>query len=49
MGNEYSQTQIDESMQPKTLSSRSVQAVADYILSGKVKKVVFMVCIKLGV
>lgn len=41
MGNEES-TPIDESTPPSTLTGRTVEAVAEYITSGKVKKVVVM-------
>ncbi|KAJ0317784.1 hypothetical protein COL5a_010972 [Colletotrichum fioriniae] len=38
MGNEES-TMLDDSVQPKTLESRSLEAIADYIKSGDVKKI----------
>ncbi|KXH41675.1 Sir2 family protein [Colletotrichum salicis] len=41
MGNEES-TMLDESVQPKTLESRSLDAIADYIKSGDVKKIAVM-------
>ncbi|KAL2876117.1 Sir2 histone deacetylase Hst2 [Colletotrichum sp. CLE4] len=41
MGNEES-TMLDESFQPKTLDSRSLDAIADYIKSGDVKKIAVM-------
>lgn len=41
MGNEAS-TPIDESIPPQTLSSRSLDAAAEYIKSGKVKKIVVL-------
>lgn len=41
MGNEES-SPIDESVEPQTLTSRSIEAVADYIKSGRVRKVVVM-------
>lgn len=41
MGNEES-TPIDESTPPNTLSGRTLEALAEYIKSGKVKKVVVM-------
>lgn len=34
---------FDDSVNPRTLSQRSVSAVADYIRSGHVSKIVFMV------
>jgi len=49
MGNELSaldnRSTFDDSVTPRTLAKRSVSAVADYIRSGHVRKVVFMVCI----
>ncbi|KAL0937505.1 NAD-dependent protein deacetylase hst2-1 [Colletotrichum truncatum] len=41
MGNEES-TMLDESVQPKTLESRSLQAIADYIKSGDAKRIAVM-------
>lgn len=41
MGNEES-SPVDESVEPKTLTNRSVDAVADYIQSGRARKVVVM-------
>ncbi|KDN70778.1 putative Sir2 family protein [Colletotrichum sublineola] len=41
MGNEES-TMLDESVQPKTLRARTLEAVAEYIKSGNVKKVAVM-------
>ncbi|KXH42552.1 ATP synthase F0 [Colletotrichum nymphaeae SA-01] len=41
MGNEES-TMLDDSVQPKTLESRSLEAIADYIKSGDVKKIAVM-------
>lgn len=41
MGNEES-TPVDESTPPSTLSGRTLEAVAEYIKSGKVQKVVVM-------
>ncbi|OHE99738.1 Sir2 family protein [Colletotrichum orchidophilum] len=41
MGNEES-TMLDDSVQPKTLESRSLDALADYIKSGDVKKIAVM-------
>lgn len=41
MGNEES-SPIDESVHPKTLDGRTVEAVADYITSGKATKIVVM-------
>ncbi|KAK5131196.1 hypothetical protein LTR08_001221 [Meristemomyces frigidus] len=41
MGNEES-SPVDESRPPQTLSERTVKALADYILSGKVSKIVVM-------
>lgn len=41
MGQEES-TMVDESVVPVTLTERSLSAVADYIKSGKVKRVVVM-------
>ncbi|KAE9583039.1 NAD-dependent protein deacetylase hst2-1 [Colletotrichum fructicola] len=41
MGNEES-TMLDDSVQPKTLESRSLGAIADYIKSGEVKRIAVM-------
>ncbi|OLN96520.1 NAD-dependent protein deacetylase hst2-1 [Colletotrichum chlorophyti] len=41
MGNEES-TMLDDSVQPKTLESRTLEAIADYIKSGNVKKIAVM-------
>ncbi|KAK2048779.1 Sir2 family protein [Colletotrichum somersetense] len=41
MGNEES-TMLDESVRPKTLQARTLEAVADYIKSGSVKKIAVM-------
>ncbi|KAK1999782.1 Sir2 family protein [Colletotrichum falcatum] len=41
MGNEES-TMVDDSVQPKTLQARTLEAVADYIKSGNVKKIAVM-------
>ncbi|KAK1506480.1 [Colletotrichum costaricense] len=41
MGNEES-TMLDDSVQPKTLESRSLEAIADYIKSGDAKKIAVM-------
>lgn len=41
MGNEES-TMLDDSVQPKTLESRTLGAIADYIKSGDVKKIAVM-------
>ncbi|GKT42535.1 NAD-dependent protein deacetylase hst2-1 [Colletotrichum spaethianum] len=41
MGNEES-TMLDDSIQPKTLHARTLEAVADYIKSGEVKKIAVM-------
>ncbi|KZL83881.1 sir2 family protein, partial [Colletotrichum incanum] len=41
MGNEES-TMLDDSVQPKTLQARTLEAVADYIKSGEVKKIAVM-------
>lgn len=47
MGNELSsldaRSALDESVKPRTLPKRTASAVADHILGGHVKKVVFMV------
>lgn len=43
MGNESS-TMVDESVPPETLKSRDLKGVADYVKSGRVKKIVVMVC-----
>ena len=47
MGNELSaldnRSTFDDSVTPRTLAKRTVSAVADYIRSGHVSKVVFMV------
>jgi len=42
MGQESS-TMVDESVPPQTLKSRDLKGVADYIKSGKAKKIVIMV------
>lgn len=42
MGQESS-TMVDESVPPQTLKSRNLKGVADYIKSGKAKKIVVMV------
>lgn len=41
MGNEES-TMLDDSVHPKTLQSRSLGAIADYIKSGEVKRIAVM-------
>ncbi|CCF38761.1 Sir2 family protein [Colletotrichum higginsianum] len=41
MGNEES-TMLDDSVQPKTLQARTLDAIADYIKSGQVKKIAVM-------
>ncbi|KAI8302620.1 NAD-dependent protein deacetylase hst2-1, partial [Colletotrichum sp. SAR11_59] len=41
MGNEES-TMLDDSVHPKTLESRSLGAIADYIKSGEVKRIAVM-------
>ncbi|KAK1985382.1 Sir2 family protein [Colletotrichum cereale] len=41
MGNEES-TMLDENVKPKTLQARTLEAVADYIKSGDVKKIAVM-------
>ena len=41
MGQEES-TMVDDSVPPVTLSERSLAAVAEYIKSGKVKRIVIM-------
>lgn len=43
MGAELSHQRIDDDVAPLVLSARTVKAVAEYIKSGKCKKVVFMV------
>lgn len=41
MGNESS-SMVDESIEPNTLSSRSLKGLAEYIKSGKCKRIVVM-------
>jgi NAD-dependent histone deacetylase SIR2 len=42
MGQDESRPQVDDSVPPETLSARTLEAVADYINSGEVKKVVVL-------
>lgn len=44
MGNEES-TMVDEATAPITLESRTLDGLAKYMKSGKVKKAVVMVCL----
>jgi hypothetical protein len=45
MGAELShETTVDDDVAPVVLADRTVKAVAEFILSGNCKKVVFMVC-----
>lgn len=44
MGAEVSHEKVGDDIAPLVLGARTVKAVADYINSGKCRKVVFMVC-----
>ncbi len=44
MGQEQSNILVDDDTPPLTLQRRNVESVASYVKSGKVKRVVVMVC-----